>query len=259
MLGPGRYLLGVAELALLAGFAWAGASQLRRRLLPSFEGAPAVLASTVLALAVLLWAAEILGTVSLFKPVPYLVGGGPLRVGTEVRGPGRERRTQPALGRRVPAVSLPALAVSLAIAGVCLGHFAAEARLRLGTGMTGFDSTWYHGPFAAGFYQSGNTIDLHFIAPQFLAWFYPANSEIFHAIGMLAFGRDLLSPLLNLGLGGGMPAGLLVHRPALPGRRRGRWPSARSPSASRPWPTRGERRATTSSASSSCWPRWRWR
>jgi hypothetical protein len=65
--------------------------------------------------------------------------------------------------------------------------------------MTGFDSTWYHGPFAAGFFQSGNTWDLHFIAPQFLAWFYPANGEIFHAVGMLAFGRDVLSPLLNLG------------------------------------------------------------
>ncbi len=65
--------------------------------------------------------------------------------------------------------------------------------------MTGFDSTWYHGPFAAGFFQSGDTWGLHFIAPQFLAWFYPANAEIFHAVGMLAFGRDLLSPLLNLG------------------------------------------------------------
>ena len=58
--------------------------------------------------------------------------------------------------------------------------------------MTGFDSTWYHGPFAAGFFQSGDTWSLHFIAPQFLAWFYPANSEIFHAIGMLAFGGTFL-------------------------------------------------------------------
>ena len=65
--------------------------------------------------------------------------------------------------------------------------------------MTGFDSTWYHGPFAAGFFQSGDTWSLHFIAPQFLAWFYPANSEVLHAVGMLAFGRDILSPLLNLG------------------------------------------------------------
>ena len=53
--------------------------------------------------------------------------------------------------------------------------------------MTGFDSTWYHGPFAAGFFQSGDTWGLHFIAPQFLAWFYPANSEVLHAVGMVAF------------------------------------------------------------------------
>jgi hypothetical protein len=96
------------------------------------------------------------------------------------------------------SVSLATL-IALAIAAVAVLHFAAGVKTRLGTGMTGFDSTWYHGPFAAGFFQSGNTWDLHFIAPQFLAWFYPANSETFHAIGMLAFDRDVLSPLLNLG------------------------------------------------------------
>jgi hypothetical protein len=78
-------------------------------------------------------------------------------------------------------------------------QFATGVKTRLSTGMTGFDSTWYHGPFAAGFFQSADTWDLHFIAPQFLAWFYPANGEIFHAVGMLAFDRDVLSPLLNLG------------------------------------------------------------
>jgi len=89
--------------------------------------------------------------------------------------------------------------IGLAIAGVAVVHFGIEVRSKLLTGMTGFDSTWYHGPFAAGFFQSGDTWSLHFIAPQFLAWFYPTNAEIFHATGMLAFGRDLLSPLLNLG------------------------------------------------------------
>jgi hypothetical protein len=88
--------------------------------------------------------------------------------------------------------------VALVIAAVAVVHFAAGVKLRLSTGMTGFDSTWYHGPFAAGFYRSGDTWGLHFIAPQFLAWFYPANSEVVHAIGMVAFGRDILSPLLNL-------------------------------------------------------------
>jgi hypothetical protein len=90
-------------------------------------------------------------------------------------------------------------AIALLVAAVAVIHFATGVKTRLSTGMTGFDSTWYHGPFAAGFFQSGDTWGLHFIAPQFLAWFYPANSEIFHAAGMLAFGRDVLSPLLNLG------------------------------------------------------------
>ena len=87
--------------------------------------------------------------------------------------------------------------------------------------------TWYHGPFAAGFFQSGNTWDLHFIAPQFLAWFYPANSEIFHAVGMLAFDRDMLSPLLNLGwfigclFASGASGGHTGSAPC-------RWPSGRS-------------------------------
>jgi len=199
MLGAGRYLLGVVELLLLVGFAWLGAARVRRRWLPGVGGEAGFLATAVVALALLIWVAEALGTVSLFKPVPYLVGvavvGLALRLVVSpaspvLPDPEKTRRERP---------SLWATVVSLVTAGIAIGHFVSGVKLRLGTGMTGFDSTWYHGPFAAGFFQSGNTIDLHFIAPQFLAWFYPANSEVIHAVGMLAFGRDLLSPLLNLG------------------------------------------------------------
>ena len=73
MLDPGRYLLGVVELAALAGFAWIGASRLRSRLLPRFGGPPAYLATGVLSVALLIWAAEILGTISLFEPAPYVL------------------------------------------------------------------------------------------------------------------------------------------------------------------------------------------
>jgi hypothetical protein len=197
MLGPGRYLLGAVELLLLVGFAWIGASRVRPWWLPEVGGEVAFLASAIVAVALLIWVAEVLGTVSLFKPVPYLVGmaivGLGLRfavsppVAPDTFAPPRERP------------SLWATVIALVIAGIAIGHFVSGVKLRLGTGMTGFDSTWYHGPFAAGFFQSGNTIDLHFIAPQFLAWFYPANSEVLGAVGMLAFHRDLLSPLLNLG------------------------------------------------------------
>ena len=201
MLGPGRYLLGVLEILLLGGFAWLGGSSLRVWLLPRFEGAPAHLASAVISLALLIWAAELLGTFGWLDPVPYLVlvaaaGLGLWKFAPRLQGEGGH--PHPTQQVRVRMTPLPTL-IALGIVAIAFVYFAAEAKTRLSTGMTGFDSTWYHGPFAAGFFQSGGTWDLHFIAPQFLAWFYPANAEIFHAAGMLAFGRDILSPLLNLG------------------------------------------------------------
>jgi hypothetical protein len=211
MLGPGRYLLGVLEILLLVGFAGLGGKALRKWLLPRFEGAPACLATAVLGLALLIWPAELLGSFSVFEPLPYLalVAIAALALWRFAPRPPEEGIPHPTQqvwvrdsllrrdGRGWRELA-PAL-IALVTAGVAVIHFAGGVKTRLSTGMTGFDSTWYHGPFAAGFFQSGDTWSLHFIAPQFLAWFYPANSEIFHAVGMLAFGRDLLSPLLNLG------------------------------------------------------------
>ncbi|HEU5105201.1 MAG TPA: hypothetical protein VFU11_05125 [Solirubrobacterales bacterium] len=201
MLGPGGYLLGVLEVLLLGGFAWLGGDALRRWLLPRFEGAPAYLASAVIGLALLIWGAELLGLFGWWEPVPYLVlvaaaGLGLWRFLPRPEGEGG--RSHPPQQVRGGAPPLPTL-IALLVAAVAVLLFAWEAKSKLSTGMTGFDSTWYHGPFAAGFFQSGDTWDLHFIAPQFLAWFYPANAEIFHGTGMLAFGRDVLSPLLNIG------------------------------------------------------------
>src|SRR4051794_25562195 len=222
MLGAGRYLLGVVELGVLVGFAWLGAASVRRRLVPRLDGPVVQLVTALLAIAGLLWVAEVLGTLGWFKVVPYLaavvvvgaglrlVVGGPWGRPSVLLGfsPGESGAVRwRALGEKEDAAApegrphgpSPAALVALAIAVVAIVHFAAGVKLRLSTGMTGFDSTWYHGPFAAGFFQSGDTWSLHFIAPQFLAWFYPANSEVVHAVGMVAFGRDILSPLLNLG------------------------------------------------------------
>jgi hypothetical protein len=215
-LGAGRYLLGVLELLLLVGFAGLGAARLRPWLLPRFAGAPAWLAIGVIALALLLWTAEFLGTFGGLDPLPLLLLMGVLaaviwRFVPRQQGEGDSPHPfQQVWLRRIP---LPTLA-ALLIATVALVYFAYEGRDQISSGMTGFDSTWYHGPFAAGFFQSGDTFDLHFIAPQFLAWFYPANGEIFHAVGMLAFGRDILSPLLNIGwFAGCLLAAWCIGRP----------------------------------------------
>jgi hypothetical protein len=228
MLGAGRYLLGVAELGILVGSAWLGASMLRCRLLPRLRGAQAFLATTVLSFAVLLLVAELLGSFGLLEPLPYLVAvgaltGALLRFSRGWRGRGDHPRGSfsyrsgvvgPCRDRTRGPTADVATVAALLIAAVAVIHFAIETKAKLGTGMTGFDSTWYHGPFAAGFFQSGDTWSLHFIAPQFLAWFYPANSEVVHAIGMLAFSRDILSPLLNLGwFAGCLLAAWCIGRP----------------------------------------------
>src|SRR6476469_7593043 len=222
MLGVGRYLLGVAEIGLIVGFAWLGAASVRRRLVPELNSAPAALATSVLGVAGLLWAAELLGTIGWFKPLPYLavvivvgVGlrlglggrwGGPSGVAGSSFSPYLRPRSaadspgeKPSKAEGPPHLPSPATLVALAIAAVAIVHFAVGVKLRLSTGMTGFDSTWYHGPFAAGFAQSGDTWGLHFIAPRFWVGFFAGNREWGHASGMVAFGRDILSPLLNLG------------------------------------------------------------
>ena len=221
MLGVGRYLLGVVEISLLVGFAWLGACAARRKLAPSLSGLAAQLATAILSIAGLLWSAELLGSFGWFHAGAYLlfvvvVGGGLWAcLGGRWGGPSvllgfsplSERRSPSGLCEKQDAAASEgpphrpsrAALVALAIAAVAVVHFGIEVKSKLSMGMTGFDSTWYHGPFAAGFVQSGDTWGLHFIAPQFLAWFYPANSEVLHAVGMGAFDRDLLSPLLNLG------------------------------------------------------------
>src|SRR6201992_1142805 len=72
MLGPGRYLLGVVELLWLVGFAWLGAAQVRQRWVPRLTAEAAFLSTLVIAVALLIWVGEALGTVSAFKPGPYL-------------------------------------------------------------------------------------------------------------------------------------------------------------------------------------------
>ena len=190
----GTYLLGVAQILALAGFAWLGATCLRRLLVPDFDGAAAALADLVLSLGILLFVAQTLGSFGLFEPLPYLLAVALAGCALRLSLPGPRLR----LPERRPGIDLLAVACIL-LALLTLALVAEDVRLRLDTGMTGFDTTWYHAPFAAGFFQDGDTWSLHHIAPQFLAWFYPANGEVFHAIGMNAFGRDLASPLLNVG------------------------------------------------------------
>ena len=212
MLSAGSYFAGAVELLAIAGGALLGGTALRRRLRPGWAGSPAALATAGLAIALLVWVGEILGSAGLFDDLALVIALALVGAGLNIAL--RGEADAPKLAARPPDRDSPLRLPGLAIAAVVIAHFTIGVRLRLGTGMTGFDSTWYHGPFAAGFAQSGQTFDIQFIAPQFLAWFYPQNSELLHGIGMVAFDRDLMSPLLNLGwLCGCLFAAWCIGRP----------------------------------------------
>ncbi len=64
--------------------------------------------------------------------------------------------------------------------------------------MTHPDTLWYHGPYAAQFVQSGRLTGL--LAPNdALHAFAGQTSELVHALLILPYGRDILSPFVNVG------------------------------------------------------------
>jgi 4-amino-4-deoxy-L-arabinose transferase-like glycosyltransferase len=80
-----------------------------------------------------------------------------------------------------------------------VAHWALTTKHALDRGIFNFDSLWYHMPFAADIAQSHSVTGLHYTETVFTNWFYPQNSELLHAIGILLIHRDTLSLFLNFG------------------------------------------------------------
>ncbi|HRV60567.1 MAG TPA: hypothetical protein P5138_08045, partial [Solirubrobacterales bacterium] len=194
---PGYLVSCLGTLTGLAAVILTGAV-LGSRLLPGWHGPVAWTGVGVLAVGAAIGPALALGTFGLLTGWSWLLLTIAIAAAIwrfQERLPIARARSLPYTEPATPGLTM----VGTAIAAGAFGAFVAGVSIRLGTGMTGFDSTWYHGPFAAGIAQSGDTWSLHLLAPQFLSWFYPQNSEVIHSLGMMAFGNDLLSIFLNLG------------------------------------------------------------
>ncbi|HEY8466416.1 MAG TPA: hypothetical protein VIL04_06415 [Solirubrobacterales bacterium] len=215
VLGPGEYLLGVLVLAVaLAALAFA-AVRLRRALLPGWAGPPALVADVVLCLALALLLGELLGTFELFTRWGYLVGALAAAALAPFAAGALERRARP-LAPAPPAPPLPryGMPVVAVVVALVFAGWAIPTLTGLAGGMGRADSLWYHMPLSARFLQTGDTWGYQFFDPIFFAHFYPANSELWHAIPLLAFERDFVSPVLNLGfLALGLLACWAIGRP----------------------------------------------
>jgi hypothetical protein len=191
------YLGGLAMLALLLGAAASTATLARRRLVPTAQGVDAVLITVVLTLALLIGTSQLLGSVGRFRR-GWLAAGlvavaavaiALSRSGTTNRCPSTGSRYQNAWGTAVAAVT----------AAVVFAQWGAHVAQSYGRGMFDGDTLWYHAPFAARFVQSGWVTRLHYSNGDALTTFFPANTELVHAIAAAAIGRDIASPAVNLG------------------------------------------------------------
>ena len=200
VLDVGAYLLGFAELALIVAALGYGSRRLRRAVVGGWTGAPALLCDLVIGVTALVVIAELLGTVGLFGELEIILaalgfaGAVALASGSLERGDGRSP-PPPALPQSGP-VTVVAIVGCAAVAAAWMVPTLGS----LAGGMDRADTLWYHMPLAAEFVQTGSLGDIFFFDPVFFASFYPSNSEILHALPILTFDRDIVSPVLNLGL-----------------------------------------------------------
>jgi hypothetical protein len=213
MLSLGSYLLGAAEIAVVALSLGYSAYRLRRRLMPAWDGAPARLVEAIVAVALLIWISEIIGTFGLLYAGALVGGSALVALATAFLpgGGGGAGVPRGAEGAQRPstvgdaAPTGPAgpdgwrLLVMVGVVAVVFGHWALTTKHALDRGVFNFDSLWYHLPFAAEMAQSHSVTGMHHVDTVFTNWFYPQNSELLHADGMLLVGRDTLSLFLNYG------------------------------------------------------------
>jgi hypothetical protein len=188
-------LLGAAGLAAIAGALGLAAVALRRRVLADWSGAPARLAEVVMGLAVLIGILELLGLLGWFAFAPIVIAC--VAAGTAIAAwagpPGR------AAPRRRRALGIGAgTAIALAAGAAVMAEWGALTVQSYDVGIRGFDSLWYHLPWAASFAQTGSITPLRFTDVEYLTPFYPATAELLHGLGIVMLGRDTLSPGLNL-------------------------------------------------------------
>ena len=230
-------------------------------------------------IALLIWLSEILGTFNLFyawslvgAAVALAVGialasvrggrpGGPDRVlgfspGGSSLSPSGPGEKQDAAPDQAPPASFSGPTIfAIAVVALVFAHWGLTTKDALDRGIFNFDSLWYHMPFAVDMVQSHSVTGLHYTDTVFTNWFYPQNSELLHAAGILLTAARHAVAVLELGLPWARVPGCLVRGPALwaraPQRGRRRDP-ARVPHAGRARAWGGQERSRRGGSLTCC-------
>jgi hypothetical protein len=207
-----EYLFGVSRLLAICVPTYLGARAWRKRIAGSWARPLATLADLIGAISGLVVLSELLGSVGQFRRGPLIAATLVLGLGS-VWWCGRERAANRDAGdpirRRTANRPRPVSDVIVASASSALvaSQWSTWVAHGLAVGVESGDSLWYHLPFAAAFVQSGWLSRLQYLNGEALVTYYPANTSVLHAVGILAMGTDPLSLLVNLVL---VPVALLA-------------------------------------------------
>ena len=190
------YALGMLFLASYVGGGILVAVRVRRRIAPEWSGALSLLADVVLTSGVLIVVSEVLGTVNGLRRIPMVICIVVLAL-CVLRFTTRAD-VQPDEAPPLTSTERRQFAVAVGMTLTVFAEWGARTAISIRNGIADFDSLNYHLPFAARFAQDGATRALNFNIPGGNTTFHPGNSELVHAVGMIAFNRDFLSPLLNM-------------------------------------------------------------
>lgn len=220
---PESYLHAIAVGVLIGAPLIAGAVAIRHLLVPGWGGALARLAEAVIAISLLLVVAELLGVVGWLQRWPLVAATAAVGFAACAIGRRCPPLTSPEVPPRAIRGSRLSLAVAIPVAGIVIAQWAGFTLQSMHRGLLNIDSLWYHLPFAARFAQTHSITALHFTMTEPLSpasslhaqleaaigvpTFYPANSSLLHAAGMVLVGNDFASTLLNFAF---MALGLLA-------------------------------------------------
>jgi hypothetical protein len=193
----GRYVTGFVIILTVSGAAALMGYAVRRRFLPDWRGAQARLAESVVAIAVIVLESLALGLMHVFNRAGLLVASGVL-AGAGItwlrRIPGYDGESVPAAAKLGPWGALVAVGSAIAV----FVQWVVQTIPAVQHGIFDFDTLDYHLPMALHWVQSGVIGPVHQTVPGLPVGYYPANAEIFHAVGMVAWQSDVLSLVLNV-------------------------------------------------------------
>lgn len=211
-----RLLLGVVLMAVALGPIGAGAVAVRARTL-GWVGVPARIVEVVVGCSTVVVVSELIGVVGLYHVAPMVAGlaiaglaelwWGRQRSPADTRNADSDRSPlqSPEVADTGPGEPLPATqmgrwgaVLTIVALGVLLADWAPWIVDAYHQGMQSIDTIWYHLPMAARWVQTGSVAHIQYFDNDAITAFYPGNSELFHGLGLLTMGGDVLSPLIDL-------------------------------------------------------------